>query len=248
MKSFSLLLAAALAVLLVLALASSTHAQTSYKYYYKDKSAISGYLDGQAAVVKAYADVLSAQAQMVKARSEANLNNAKALEALQNVRGQAIENDLKSAVTFYEKRKLYANDHAAQQLDRPSAEDVIRYSKASVPERPTNYQLNAARGKIYWPSLLQRHEFLERREQLEALFARRASQPTGPGSEISYEAQEAVAEMRDQLRDMVEQVPPMDYVAVRRFLDSLSHEATLPPRVPEMIGRNQPQKRHPDEG
>ena len=185
---------------------------------------------GKAELGKAAAAMVNAQAALVKAMSEAGLNRAKAIQTLEQTRTVALDNHLKAATNFYEKRKLYDAYHMLQAVrERPTREDLIRYSKEAAPDRPDDCQLS--RGTIRWPDTLQREEFLVKRLQLDALFAKRTETNSGQGSEVCREVQSLTKQMREDLKDMVQRMTPADYLSARKFINALAYEAQFPPDV-----------------
>lgn len=222
-------------VLLVFCAASAARGASLYSRY--QHSALEGYLCGQAEIVRAFSECVTAQAAVIKARADAQLSLAKAAETREQTRSIALDNDLKATKTFFEKRVLNQNYRAQTATNRPTQEDLIRYSRAAVPERPTTYQLEPTRGTIYWPEVFRHEDFLEHRVQLDALFAQRETQPAGVGSAIYRQTQEIVAQMRTMLRGRVEAVTPMEYSAARKFLDSLAYESQFPSRIEGVASR-----------
>jgi hypothetical protein len=198
---------------------------------YARQPAIDAYMQGYAAIAKASADWLSARADMIKAYSEANINNAKAIQTLEQTRTVALDNELKKATNYYEKRKLHDAYHSLSENAKPTPEELMRYSKDAAPERPTNYQVEPVRGTIRWPGLFQRDEFLETRVQLDYLFAQRKAGDCGLGSENCRQIKEATEKMLDQLRDLIDDLSPAEYMAARRFVDTLAYEAEFAPQV-----------------
>ena len=185
---------------------------------------------GKAEMGKAAAALVNAQAALVKAMSEAELNRAKTIQTMEQTRTIALDNNLKAANTFYEKRKLYDAHHSLQAVrERPTREDLIRYSKEASPERPADCQLS--RGTIHWPDTLQREEFLVQRLQLDALFAKRTETNSGLGSDVCREVRSLTRRMREDLKDMVQRMTPADYLAARKFINALAYEAQFPPDV-----------------
>jgi len=193
-------------------------------------------LHGRAELGKAAAAMVNARAALVKAMSEAELNRAKAIQTLEQTRTVALDNHLKATTTFYEKRKLYDAYHSLQAVrERPTREDLIRFSKESAPERPDQNQIS--RGTIHWPDTLQREEFLIQRLQLDALFAKRVETNSGRGSEVCREVQSLTKQMRNDLKDMVQRMTPAEYLAARKFIDALAYEAQFPPDAPGVAVR-----------
>jgi hypothetical protein len=180
--------------------------------------------------VDAQCKMLTAKAAWMTAVANANATNAKTLETLQQVRGLALDNNLKVAKVFYDKRKLCEDYQKLNPRQRPTQENVIRYNQASVPKRPVQFELASAPGRIYWPDVLLNEEFSDGRIQLESLFAQRKAGAAAAGNSVSGEVQTVAAQMREQLQAKIRQMSPEEYLAARRFLESLAYEARFPAR------------------
>ena len=148
---------------------------------------------------KAQAALINAQATGVQAVATARATNAKTLGALQQVRGLALDNDLKAAKTFYEKRKLHDGYRALDSRSRPTQEDLARYAAQRVARTPRQRPPDASQ----WPLVLRGAEYLELR-------VRAAAGDQG-----------AVAALRAELRADIRQMSPAEYMAARRFLEGL---------------------------
>ena len=196
--------------------------------------------NAQANMISTMADaqckMLSAKAAWLTAAANAEATNAKTLETLQQVRGLSLDNDLKVAKTFYEKRKLYEGYRGLNTRKRPTQEDAIRYSKVSVPQRPADFQVQQARGRIYWPEVLLDEEFSDCRIRLDSLFAQRRGAASISASNVSHLVQTVAAQMREQLRSKMRQMTPADYLAARKFVESLAYEARFPARIEGVAG------------
>lgn len=186
--------------------------------------------------VDAQAKLITAQATMITAIATANATDAKAMETLEQVRGLSMDNNLKRAKFFYEKKTLNKTFLALQSQKRPSQEEATRYGKASAPQRLSRSQIQPARGKIYWPQVLQREEFADSRLQLECLFNKRQTADSRTDS-ICQEAQDIAVQMQDELRPLIRQVSPSEYLAARKFIDGLALEAQSPSRI-EAVASN----------
>lgn len=191
--------------------------------------------DGRAKMISTWADaqckLLSAQAAWVTSLANAEATRAQTLQTLQKVRSLALDNDLKLAKTFYDKRKLYEQHQKSHARKRPTQQDVIRYSKVSVPERPGNFQVEPVRGSIYWPQVLLEEEFSDCRTQLNCLFAQRRGAAGASGSTVPHQVEAVTAEMREQLRSKIRQLSPAEYLAARKFLEGLAYEARFSARI-----------------
>jgi hypothetical protein len=191
--------------------------------------------DAQTSMFNAWVDaqckMMTAQAGWITAVANAKATDAKTQETLQQVRSLALDNSLKTAKTFYDKRKLHDDCRKAHTCKRPTQKDISRYSQVSVPKRPANFELASAQGRVSWPEVLLNEEFSDGRLQLESLFAQRRSAAGSPRSNVAGEVRTVVAQMREQLKSKIHQVAPAEYVAARKFLVSLAYEGQLPAPV-----------------
>ena len=180
---------------------------------------------------EAQAKMINARAAWITAVANANATNAKTEQTLEQVRTLKLDNALKVATTFYEKRKLHDTYQGLNTRKRPTNEDLIRYSKMSLPQRPADCQFEPVKGKIYWPEVLQQEKFYEFRLQLDYLFAERADAVGTAASDIHGQVQEVASQMRGQLRSKIREMDPTEYLAARKFIDSLAFEARFRARI-----------------
>jgi hypothetical protein len=188
------------------------------------------FLKGSADIGKAQAAIVTAQASVIANAASTNAAVAKAVDDLERIRTIMLDNDLKEVKAFYDRRKMYADyraQHAAQRADK---DDLARRAKPST-DRASAYQVDPLRGRIFWPSVLKREEFADARAEIDDLFAQRKSRQAGLGSNFCRQAKSLTFAMRNQLREMMDEVAPSDYLAARKFLDTLALEAQMPPRI-----------------
>jgi hypothetical protein len=197
---------------------------------YTTESATGCLLRGNAEVVKSQAAIAAAHASVITNAAATNAAVAKAADDLERIRAMAMDNDLKAAKAFYDRRKMYAQYQAQRAAQRSKNNDLARRSKANT-ERASIYEVDPLRGRIFWPSVLKREEFADARAQMEALFAERNVRQTGLGSNFCRQAKALTGQLRDQLRELVDDLSPSEYVAARKFLDTLSFEAQMPPQI-----------------
>jgi len=201
------------------------------------KSEFESKANGIANLQRVGVEMLKAQAAMVQAVSAARKASAETQKLLQEVRSLDLDNQVKTADTFFQKRSKREEYMARHPRKRPDYETLVRVCNATRPKRLVKSQLDTSRGKIHWPEVLQRGEFEEYRKELEALFALRGSQQFGPGSEISASVQKVTRQMRSELRTMVRDVHQMDYVAAKNFIAGLAYEVQLPPDIEGLAAR-----------
>ncbi|MFH1443786.1 MAG: hypothetical protein ABIG34_00140 [Candidatus Peregrinibacteria bacterium] len=171
-------------------------------------------------MVEAEAKLIAAQATMVTAKAGANKTNAEALQALEQARSLELDNSLKKAVTFYEKR---ARHDAYMALAKPqktlTPEYLLRRNEAATPMRLTKLQIDSARGIINWPPLLLGENFSDVRIQLDELYVSHLDYPNG-----SLEAKTLTTNMSAKLRSMVRKVPGYEYANAKNFIRGLELE------------------------
>jgi hypothetical protein len=181
--------------------------------------------------VRADVELAKAQAAWVQTLYTARKMHAETLKTLQQVRAQHLDNQVKTAETFYTKRDRREQYRAKQQRVRPDLETYVRVCSASRPQRLLKYQLDPDRGIIHWPALLQRPEFDELREQLDALFAPGSTESASPSGDLPHKVDRASREMREKLQTMVRDVNQMEYAAAKKFIKGLAYEARYAPQL-----------------
>lgn len=182
-------------------------------------------------VIRAQADMVKAQAEMIKAQAAAAESYAKVQETMQKTRALALDNDVKTAKTFFDKRKLNEEYKTLHQPTRVDSEQLARYSRAMAPKPLETYQIERARGILYWPAVFNREQFVEHREAIDQLFKYRKPNDIGPDSDFYQQVHESVETLRAELKGVIGDLSPSQYVAARRFLDGLAKEADNPPEI-----------------
>lgn len=183
-----------------------------------------------ASIMQSQADIIRAQAEMVKAQAAAAESWARVREMQEKTRSLALDNNLKYAKTFYDKRKLWEEHKTLHPRDQVTPEEINRYSRSNLPKRLESYQLGS-RGITYWPAVFERPEFAEERDEIDRLFKQRQPRDAGPDSDFYREVHEATDSMRDDLRRIMKELSPAQYVAARKFIDGVAREAELPPDI-----------------
>jgi len=197
------------------------------------KTLVESLARGEAEVKKADATVLQAQAAMIQAVSNARKAHVETMKLFQEVRSLALDNQLKTTETFFEKRRRNEEYRTRHPRTRPTYEALVKICNASKPKLLGQSQLNGA--KIVWPEVLQRGEFEEDRKAIETMFLLRGAQRYGPGSEISAEVQKLTNRMRSNLKTMVRDVHQMEYIAAKNFISGLAYEVQLPPDIRGLV-------------
>ena len=169
-------------------------------------------------------------ADVMLAAGQRNLMNAQALTELQEAEKKNIENDLLYTQTYFEKRKINEQNRQAEAAQRRSTpEDFARRAQAGAPKRLTSQQLDPIYGTVSWPVLLQFAKYQESREELDRLFRERAEKRGAIGGEAYLQIKDDTKKMTELLLADISKVSPTDYIAAKKFLESLAYEAGFPP-------------------
>jgi hypothetical protein len=188
------------------------------------------FLKGSAEIGKSQAAIVAAQASVIANAAATNAAAAKAVDDLERIRTMALDNDLKAVKSYSDRRKMHADFRAQHVAQRADKDDLQRRARSTT-DRATAYQVDPLRGRIFWPAVLKREEFAGARAQIDELFAQRGSRAAGLGSNFCRQTKSLTVVLRDQLREMVDSLPPSEYLAARKFLDTLALEAQMPPRI-----------------
>lgn len=108
---------------------------------------------------------------------------------------------------------------ADQSSQTPSGEDPAVAGKKRV--SPTSY-------RVLWPTFLTDEYFVHHRAEIESLLLEQTPENRGYGSENCHRIGTKVAEMKTMLKDRIHDTAPMDYLASKKFLETLAFEAKFP--------------------
>lgn len=164
-------------------------------------------------------DVIRSQGQYNVQTSEAAINMT---EAQRN----HIQNRDQWTNTYFEMREINRKSREAERSPRPSMESLVRYAQAGKPKRMSPSELDSVAGTISWPTLLQTDQYAAYRSELEGLFAKRAHDGV-VGTNDYLQIDKTTKAMLAELKKQVREVPQMDYIAAKRFLESLAFESKL---------------------
>jgi hypothetical protein len=104
-------------------------------------------------------------------------------------------------------------------------------AKMMAPKRLNGSQLEPLTGRINWPDALKGDEFAIARRQLDRLFAGRTVHTAGVGTALDSNVAAVTGEMREKLKAQINHMPANEYLAGKKFLDSLGYEARFAPGV-----------------
>jgi hypothetical protein len=165
---------------------------------------------------------------LLRGGGQYNLYSSAAAINLAEARRREIENDKSWVQAYFELRDYNTQKRDAQlKRSRGNPEDWTRLARAQAPKPLDNHDLEIVTGKLHWPLLLTARSFAEQRATLEKLFADRAYRGIMEAEEF-VTAVHVTDQMLASLKSQINDVPPKQYLAARRFLESLAYEAGQP--------------------
>lgn len=188
-------------------------------------TAAEGMVRARAEGIKAEAAYITAGAQMVTAVAQAGKTAAEARMAHEKYRSLAMDNTVKVATTYYERRMARETYLANHVRSRPTAEDVGRYARSGLTKRLGQISLvSYGNSRLLWPAALMEPEFDDHRTQVEDQFARQSLRNSGVGSELYREVNDLTSRMQSELKASIRRMSPTEYMAAKRYLESLAYE------------------------
>ena len=139
-----------------------------------------------------------------------------------------LDNRKKVAETYFEMRQI---NRAAREAARPQPLSLTQYAalaKQQAPERMTEADYNRVVGRLAWPAVLAGEEFAAERTALDKAFAGRTARDVGVSTAFNREVRELTAQMQTKLRERLETMSPLEFIAAKKFLTSVSFEAQQP--------------------
>lgn len=166
---------------------------------------------------------LQGMSQVIRAQGEYEESRARARISQEEARTKYIDNKKKWTETYFAMREQnQARQAEKRERNRISPETVKLAARSAVPKPLSTYELDPITGRINWPEALQGGEFAKQREDIERLLELRAS--TSGGGD-NAQLQDVVQQMTATLKSNIQKLPVNDYIAARKFLDSLSYWA-----------------------
>ncbi|MBN2474577.1 MAG: hypothetical protein JXB62_08210 [Pirellulales bacterium] len=164
---------------------------------------------------------------VIRSQGQANLDNSAAAVNYSVARSNEIQNYQEYTSAYFDTRAANRRARAAERGPRASMEDLVRYAQAGKPQPLSPSEVDSVNGTITWPAFLASGEYTASRARLEAIFAQRAARG-GIGADEYMQAKQVTDRMLAQLQEQVRDIPPAQYSASKRFLQSLAYEAGQP--------------------
>lgn len=167
-------------------------------------------------------NALMGMSQVIRSEGEYNEATTRAYINYEDARSKYIDNKKKWTDAYFSMREENSAAMAQKrERDRHSPEVLAIANRAPVVKPLSSDALDPTTGRLQWPDVLKAPEYAGPRTKIEQLFEIRAS---GGGSN-SQAIAGATQELTDILKSNIQKLPTGDYIAARRFLDSLMQSA-----------------------
>lgn len=170
---------------------------------------------------------LRGMGDLARSAGEYNLTTSQAAINMTEAQKNYIQNRNEWTNTYFQMREANKEYRARERGARPSMEAMVRYAQAGKPKRLSPSEVDSVTGNIGWPVVLKADRYTPYRTELEQLFAKRAEHGV-LGVDDHLQVRKTTGAMLDELKGQVREVPQMDYIAARRFVESLAYEGTAP--------------------
>lgn len=180
-----------------------------------------GWDSGASTAQESYARGL---ADVIRARSEAQLYGAQATTEMEQARRAYIQNRNLAAESFVERRRL--RDEYRETADNTfykSKEKLAAYVEGKKTQPLSSSEFDPTSGDLSWPYVLSLPEDQDRREQITRAFEIRAKEGGLDPSEVR-EASNLIVEWRNALSDRTDEFSMSELASAARFLNRLNAE------------------------
>jgi hypothetical protein len=169
-------------------------------------------------------DYMLGMSTVIRAAGEYNLYTAKAGVNNEEARSRYLDNKRKWTENYFHMREQrQALDAQKRERQRASRQALYAATAAAPSRAPAPDALDPVTGRINWPETLLSDDFEKPRKEIDQLFELRARTTQGAGNALRIH--ELTQEMSQILRSQVARTPANDYMAARKFIDSLEYSA-----------------------
>lgn len=167
-------------------------------------------------------------ADLTRSQGMANLYNSEAAINWTEAQSREMDNRAKWTDTYFQMRDANRQYRAAERGPKTTMEQAVRFAQAGKPAPMSPSDLDTVDGEISWPKFLKTPQYAEDRQKLDELFGKRATHG-GLSADDYVQVNRTTQAMLDTLKSQVKEIPPADYVATKKFIESLAYEANQAP-------------------
>ena len=168
---------------------------------------------------------LQGMSQVISAQGQYNLATSAAAVNLTQAESNQLKNNVQGVQTFWQMRDIGASERAKERGPRLSPEQLARMARDGAPQGLSPSQIDPVTGVLYWPAALQDPSFQPQKSVVDEETAKWLKYG-GLNYADQTQVRENIDTMFDGLKSQITSIPPQDYVACRKFLQSLLYATT----------------------
>jgi hypothetical protein len=165
--------------------------------------------------------LLRGQGALLRAYGQSNYWNAQAMKGTQEAYRQYLDNQKKTLQTYDDLARINQDARARERGPRLTGEDLRRYASEGVPKPLTASQFDGVFGVLRWPEVLRRPEFATERYSIDRLLPDYCLRRGDVGSDACCDLSRSIHALEGKLKQEINSLSPTDYVAAKKFLESL---------------------------
>ena len=181
--------------------------------------------------------VLRGFGALARSVGEANYYNSLASINYADAYTRYLQNREHATETYFRMRQINRAGRQAERQPRWTYEQYVAMAKNNAPGNLTEQQYDRTLGRLAWPALLNGDEFAPEREALNRAFLVRSPSDMGAATAFYAQVQHLASQMEAKLLGKLDQVTPPEYVAAKKFIDSLAYESQQPLVVRSLAAR-----------
>ncbi len=165
---------------------------------------------------------MTGMANVISAKGDYNLSTSAAAVNYTEAESKEIENRQQYTNAYFDMRETNRAAREAERGPRLSAESLARLAHENAPQALSPGEVDPVSGKLNWPDALQSDIFAADRKHLELLVGS-YSQVGSLDYSDRTKARKVINDMATELKAHVRDIPGPDYIACRKFLESLMY-------------------------
>lgn len=138
---------------------------------------------------------------------------------------RSLDNSEKYAETYFRMQQINRAAREAARSQPLSTEQYAKLARQQAPDRLNETDYNRVLGRLSWPAVLSGEQFAAERAALDKAFAGRTAHDVGVSTTFHGQVRTLAAKMQEKLQSNREAMSPMEFIAAKNFLSSVSYES-----------------------
>jgi hypothetical protein len=168
------------------------------------------------------------RAALAQSIGQRNYLNSLAAINYQEAYGRAIKNREQAIQTYFLNKQANRSGRDALRSPRLTQDQYVALAKVEAPAPLSEQQYDRTFGRLNWPAALSGDAFAAERRELDRAFALRTPGEIGASSEFYSTVRTQTRSLEAKLKTQIDNLDAAQYMAAKKFLVSLGHEAQQP--------------------